>query len=127
MAIIIGRFERWFKQCDESILNCGSRSVHFWQRFVRQLGNGHRLNYVPAPRTTIEAVMRIHRITAAIVWLSIATLMAAAGSIAPALAADPLGTWYTADNDSQVRITNCGGALCGALISLKVPNDPTTG
>jgi len=71
--------------------------------------------------------MRIHRITAAIVWLSIATLMAAAGSIAPALAADPLGTWYTADNDSQVRITNCGGALCGALISLKVPNDPTTG
>ena len=45
----------------------------------------------------------------------------------PALAADPLGTWYTADKDSQVRITNCGGALCGALVWLKEPNDPATG
>jgi uncharacterized protein (DUF2147 family) len=44
-----------------------------------------------------------------------------------ALAADPIGTWYTADNDSQVRITNCGGALCGSIVWLKVPNDPATG
>ncbi len=45
----------------------------------------------------------------------------------PARAADPVGTWYTAERDSQVRITNCGGALCGALVWLKVPNDPDTG
>ena len=45
----------------------------------------------------------------------------------PARAADPLGTWYTADKDSQVRISNCGGALCGALVWLKEPNDPATG
>jgi uncharacterized protein (DUF2147 family) len=38
-----------------------------------------------------------------------------------------LGTWYTADNDSQVRIVNCGGALCGAITWLKEPNDPDTG
>ena len=48
-------------------------------------------------------------------------------AMTPALAADPLGTWYTADNDSQVRITNCGGALCGSIVWLKVPNDPDTG
>jgi uncharacterized protein (DUF2147 family) len=48
-------------------------------------------------------------------------------AIAPALAADPIGTWYTADNDSQVRVTNCGGALCGSIVWLKVPNDPATG
>jgi uncharacterized protein (DUF2147 family) len=48
-------------------------------------------------------------------------------AIVPALAAEPTGTWYTADKDSQVRITNCGGALCGALVWLKVPNDPDTG
>ena len=47
--------------------------------------------------------------------------------VAPALAADPIGTWYTADGDSRVRITNCGGALCGTLIWLKEPNDPDTG
>lgn len=48
-------------------------------------------------------------------------------TIGRAYAADPLGTWYTEGNDSQVRIRNCGGALCGALVWLKVPNDPATG
>ena len=50
-------------------------------------------------------------------------------TIAPARAADPnpLGTWLTADKDSQVRITNCGGALCGALAWLKQPNNSATG
>lgn len=47
--------------------------------------------------------------------------------IAPAFAADPLGNWYTQGNESQVRIRKCGDALCGALVWLKVPNDPKTG
>jgi uncharacterized protein (DUF2147 family) len=47
--------------------------------------------------------------------------------ILPARAADALGTWYTADNDSKVHITNCGGALCGTLVWLKEPIDPATG
>ena len=55
--------------------------------------------------------------------LCLSTIAAAA----PALAADPFGTWYTADKDSQVKIVNCGGALCGALTWLKEPNDPATG
>ncbi|MGH6852202.1 MAG: DUF2147 domain-containing protein, partial [Methylocella sp.] len=46
--------------------------------------------------------------------------------IAPAFAADPLGTWYTANNDSKVHIVNCGGALCGAVVWLKEPIDPAT-
>src|SRR5580704_1608103 len=47
-------------------------------------------------------------------WLSTIVLSAIAlAPSGPARAADPLGTWYTADKDSQVRITNCGGALCG--------------
>jgi uncharacterized protein (DUF2147 family) len=45
----------------------------------------------------------------------------------PAQAADALGTWYTGDKESQVRIVNCGGALCGTLVWLKEPNDPATG
>src|ERR1700680_4363946 len=61
-------------------------------------------------------------------WLSTVVLPAIAlTATGPARAADPLGTWYTADKDSQVRITNCGGALCGAPIWLKEPNDPATG
>jgi uncharacterized protein (DUF2147 family) len=60
-------------------------------------------------------------------WLLAAGTLGAAGFIAPALAADPMGNWFTADKDSQVRITNCGGALCGNLSWLKEPNDPATG
>lgn len=51
----------------------------------------------------------------------------ASATIAPAFAADPLGTWYTAGKESQVRISHCGNAICGALVWLKVPNDPKTG
>jgi len=47
--------------------------------------------------------------------------------ISPARAADATGTWYTQDGDSQVRVSNCGGALCGALVWLKEPSDPETG
>jgi uncharacterized protein (DUF2147 family) len=61
-------------------------------------------------------------------WLSTVVLSAIALiPSGPARAADPLGTWYTADKDSQVRITKCGEALCGVLVGLKEPNDPATG
>jgi len=71
--------------------------------------------------------MRINRTPAAAFWLS-TIVLATIGpkTIVPARAADPLGTWYTANDDSQVRIVNCGGALCGTLVWLKEPNDPAT-
>jgi uncharacterized protein (DUF2147 family) len=62
--------------------------------------------------------------------IAIALCFLAAAFVAatlPVQAADALGTWYTGDKDSQVRIVNCGGALCGTLIWLKEPNDPATG
>ena len=60
--------------------------------------------------------------------LCLATIVAATiATHGPARAADPMGTWYTADKESQVKITNCGGGLCGALVWLKEPNDPATG
>jgi uncharacterized protein (DUF2147 family) len=59
--------------------------------------------------------------------LFLATILVAANSATPAQAADALGTWYTGDKESQVRIVNCGGALCGTLTWLKEPNDPATG
>ncbi len=43
------------------------------------------------------------------------------------MAADALGTWFTGDKDSKVKIVNCGGSLCGNLVWLKEPNDPATG
>jgi uncharacterized protein (DUF2147 family) len=67
-------------------------------------------------------------VAAGVLWLSVIAFSALAPKLAgPAFAAEPLGTWYTADKDSQVRIVNCGGGLCGALVWLKEPNDPATG
>ncbi|HYS49886.1 MAG TPA: DUF2147 domain-containing protein [Xanthobacteraceae bacterium] len=45
----------------------------------------------------------------------------------PAFAADPLGTWLTENGRSRVRVSDCGGAVCGTIIWLKEPNDPDTG
>ena len=48
-------------------------------------------------------------------------------AIAPALAADPFGTWLTEDFEKAAAfIVNCGGALCGNLVWLKEPIDPDT-
>jgi uncharacterized protein (DUF2147 family) len=66
------------------------------------------------------------RTTAMALCLSAAALVTVSLS-KTAAAADALGTWYTGDRESQVRIVNCGGALCGTLVWLKAPNDPATG
>ncbi len=67
--------------------------------------------------------MKNIRITAAVVVSAIALALI---SIAPALAADPFGTWLTGDKKGKVKIVNCGGALCGNLVWLLEPNDPET-
>jgi len=67
--------------------------------------------------------MKIFRINAAIV---VAAIGLAVISIAPALAADPLGTWLTEEQTAKIRIVNCGGALCGNIVWLKEPIDPET-
>ena len=67
--------------------------------------------------------MKIFRINAAFV---VAAIGLALILIAPALAADPFGTWLTGDKKGQVRIVNCGGALCGTLVWLQEPIDPDT-
>jgi len=72
--------------------------------------------------------MKTFRLATAALWLPALAAAGIALSLSgPARAADPLGTWYTGEKESQVRITNCGGALCGSLTWLKEPNDPATG
>jgi uncharacterized protein (DUF2147 family) len=66
------------------------------------------------------------RMIAVTVGLSAAALMPP-DMIEGAAAADAFGTWLTGDKEGQVRIVNCGGALCGNLVWLKAPNDPATG
>jgi uncharacterized protein (DUF2147 family) len=67
--------------------------------------------------------MRRFRIAAAV---SLSAIGLALIALAPARAADPLGTWLTGDKKGKVHIVNCGGAICGNLVWLLEPNDPDT-
>ena len=67
--------------------------------------------------------MKLLHITAAAIASTIAF---APILIAPAQAADPLGTWLAGDKKGKIRIVNCGGAICGNLVWLAEPNNPAT-
>ena len=67
--------------------------------------------------------MKIFRRAAAVVTAAIGLALIAT---APALAADPFGTWLTEDKKGKIHIVNCGGALCGNLVWIQEPMDPET-
>jgi hypothetical protein len=50
MRIIIGRFEWWFKQCDESNLNRGAAVLDFRQRAIKERAAHWRVGDVPQLR-----------------------------------------------------------------------------
>lgn len=53
---------------------------------------------------------------------AIAALLALALDLSGARAAtSALGTWLSADGSTKVRITNCGGKLCGRVVWLSDP------
>jgi uncharacterized protein (DUF2147 family) len=59
----------------------------------------------------------------------VAVLMALPG-ILPARAqsaGDPSGIWLTQAGDARVKVSKCGGGICGVIVGLKEPIDPATG
>lgn len=57
---------------------------------------------------------------------TLGTLLAA--SVAHAQSADePTGVWQTQAGDARVRVSRCGGGLCGTVASLREKVDPNTG
>ena len=40
---------------------------------------------------------------------------------------EPTGTWLTQAGDARVKVTKCGGALCGVVVWLRDKIDPATG
>ena len=40
---------------------------------------------------------------------------------------EPSGIWLTQAGDAKVRVSKCGGGICGVVIWLKAPIDPATG
>ena len=42
-------------------------------------------------------------------------------------AGEPTGIWLTQAGDARVRVSKCGGGICGVVVGLKDPIDPATG
>jgi uncharacterized protein (DUF2147 family) len=40
---------------------------------------------------------------------------------------EPTGVWLTQAGDAKVRVSKCGGGICGVVIWLRDPIDPATG
>jgi uncharacterized protein (DUF2147 family) len=58
---------------------------------------------------------------------AIACLMAFVPVASAQTALDPSGTWLTEKGDARVRVSRCGGGICGVVVWLKDPDDPITG
>ena len=39
---------------------------------------------------------------------------------------EPIGVWLTQAGDARVKVSKCGGGLCGVIVGLKDPIDPAT-
>ena len=55
-----------------------------------------------------------------------AALLAATSALAQG-AGEPNGVWLTQAGDARVKISKCGGGICGVVASLRDPIDPMTG
>jgi uncharacterized protein (DUF2147 family) len=40
---------------------------------------------------------------------------------------DPIGTWLTQAGDARVKVSKCGGGICGVIVWLREPTDAATG
>lgn len=54
-------------------------------------------------------------------------LVAAVTGAAAQSASDPTGVWQTQAGDARVKVSKCGGGLCGVIVSLRDRIDPATG
>src|SRR5438445_6382358 len=59
--------------------------------------------------------------------IAIAAALQGAPSAHAQSAGEPSGIWLTQAGDARVRVSKCGGGICGVVVGLKQPIDPATG
>ena len=59
--------------------------------------------------------------------IAIAVALLAAPSARAQGAGEPTGVWLTQAGDARVKVSKCGGGICGVIVGLKDPIDPATG
>jgi uncharacterized protein (DUF2147 family) len=60
-------------------------------------------------------------------FIAIITAVLAAPSARAQQGGEPTGVWLTQAGDARVRVSKCGGGICGVIVGLKDPIDPATG
>jgi uncharacterized protein (DUF2147 family) len=63
--------------------------------------------------------------TAFIIAIAVTVLMAPAARAQGV--GEPIGVWLTQAGDARVKVSKCGGGLCGVIVGLKDPIDPANG
>jgi uncharacterized protein (DUF2147 family) len=58
---------------------------------------------------------------------AIAILLALAPAASAQSGGDPSGTWLTQAGDARVRVSRCGGGICGVVVWLREPINPANG
>jgi uncharacterized protein (DUF2147 family) len=58
---------------------------------------------------------------------AIAMLLALAPTAHAQSGGDPSGTWLTQAGDARVRVSRCGGGICGVVVWLREPLNPANG
>lgn len=61
------------------------------------------------------------------VFIAILAALLAASSAKARADGDVSGIWLTQAGDAKVRVSKCGGGICGVVVWLKEPIDPATG
>jgi uncharacterized protein (DUF2147 family) len=59
--------------------------------------------------------------------VAIFAALLAAPSVQAQPRSDVSGVWLTQAGDAKVRVSKCGGGICGAVVWLKEPINPATG
>jgi hypothetical protein len=59
--------------------------------------------------------------------VAIFAALLAAPSVQAQPRSDVSGVWLTQAGDAKVRVSKCGGGVCGAVVWLKEPINPATG
>jgi uncharacterized protein (DUF2147 family) len=59
--------------------------------------------------------------------LSVLLAALSGATVAHAQSADASGTWLTQAGDARVKISKCGGGICGIIAWLREPYDTATG
>ena len=59
--------------------------------------------------------------------IAIAAALLAAPSARAQGAGEPMGVWQTQAGDARVKVSKCGGGICGVIVGLKEPIDQATG